>query len=161
MAKVKRSRIYALILAATMAVTQFGIQIPTSAASSFNYGEALQKSILFYEAQRSGSISTSDIPTRITWRGDSQLTDGKKEGIDLTGGWVDAGDNIKFGITCAYSAGILAFGGIQYKDAYVKSGQMKWLQNQLRWVNDYFIKCHTAKNEYWAQVGMTAKDHST
>ncbi|PYG86539.1 dockerin type I repeat protein [Ruminiclostridium sufflavum DSM 19573] len=160
MAKVKKGRIYALILAAAMTVTQFGIQAETSAVSSFNYGEALQKSILFYEAQRSGAISTSSIPTRLTWRGDSQLTDGKKEGIDLTGGWVDAGDNIKFGITCAYSAGLLAFGAIQYKDAYVESGQMKWLQNQLRWINDYFIKCHTEPNVFWAQVGMTAMDHN-
>lgn len=162
MTKIKKGRIYALILAATLTLTQFGIQSPTNAATTpaYNYGEALQKSILFYEAQRSGSISTSDIPTRFTWRGDSQLTDGEKEGVDLTGGWVDAGDNIKFGITCGYSAGMLAYGAIQYKDAYVKSGQMKWLQNQLRWINDYFIKCHTAKNVYWAQVGMTAIDHN-
>lgn len=160
MAKVKKGRIYALILATTMILTQFGIQSTTSAASSYNYGEALQKSILFYEAQRSGAISTSNIPTRLTWRGDSQLTDGKKEGIDLTGGWVDAGDNIKFGITCDYTASLLAFGAIEYKDAYVESGQMKWLQNQLRWVNDYFIKCHSSENVFWAQVGMTAIDHN-
>jgi hypothetical protein len=160
MVKTKRGRVYVLILALAVIVTQFGLQPKSSAASSYNYGEALQKSILFYEAQRSGSISTSSIPTRLTWRGDSQLTDGQKEGIDLTGGWVDAGDNVKFGVTCAYSAGLLAYGAIQYKDAYEKSGQMKWLQNQLRWVNDYFIKCHTAPNVYWEQVGMTAIDHN-
>ncbi len=131
-----------------------------TASASYNYGEALQKSILFYEAQRSGSLSTSAIPTRITWRGDAQLTDGQKEGLDLTGGWVDAGDNIKFGITCAYSATMLAFSAVEYKDAYEKSGQMKWLQNQLRWINDYFIKCHSEPNVYWAQVGMTANDHN-
>lgn len=129
-------------------------------AASFNYGEALQKSILFYEAQRSGAISTSGIPTRLTWRGDSQLTDGQKEGLDLTGGWVDAGDNVKFNITAGYSATLLAMGGIEYKEAYEKSGQMKWLLNQLRWINDYFIKCHPEPNVFWAQVGMAADDHS-
>jgi|LSQX01.1.fsa_nt_gb hypothetical protein len=129
-------------------------------AASYNYAEALQKSILFYEAQRSGSISTSEIPTRLTWRGDSQLTDGQKEGLDLTGGWVDAGDNIKFNITAGYTATTLAVGAIEYREAYEKSGQMKWLLNQLRWINDFFIKCHPSPNVFWAQVGMTAIDHN-
>jgi len=160
MVNIKRGRIYALILAAIITLTQFSYQSVCSAATSFNYGEALQKSILFYEAQRSGEISDSSIPTRLSWRGDSQLTDGQKEGLDLTGGWVDAGDNIKFGITNAYSSSLLAFGAIQYKDAYEKSGQMKWLQNQLKWINDYFIKCHSAPNVFWTQVGMTASDHN-
>ena len=161
MNNLKSGRIYALVLAIIITISQLSFQAEcSSSSSSFNYGEALQKSILFYEAQRSGSISTSSIPTRITWRGDAQLTDGQKEGLDLTGGWVDAGDNIKFGITCAYSASLLAFGAIEYKDAYEKSGQMKWLQNQLRWVNDYFIKCHPQPNVYWAQVGMTSNDHN-
>lgn len=162
--KRKNGNICALLLSAIMIISQFTFKSTAFAAEvsspAYNYGEALQKSILFYEAQRSGSISTSDIPTRLTWRGDSQLTDGQKEGVDLTGGWVDAGDNIKFGITSAYSANMLAFGAIEYKDAYEKSGQMKWLQNQLRWINDYFIKCHPQPNVFWAQVGMTSIDHN-
>ncbi len=160
MFKTKRLKVYALILAIMITATQYGFKGDGFSAAAFNYGEALQKSVLFYEAQRSGAISTSSIPTRLEWRWDAQLTDGKKEGLDLTGGWVDAGDNIKFGITNAYTAGLLAFGAIEYKDAYIKSGQMKWLQNQLRWINDYFIKSHTAPNVFWAQVGMTANDHN-
>ena len=39
----------------------------------FNYGEALQKSLLFYELQRSGDLPEE---TRCNWRGDSALTDG-------------------------------------------------------------------------------------
>jgi hypothetical protein len=162
MNNLRNVKIYALLLAIIIIISQIGFKTETASAAtaSYNYGEALQKSILFYEAQRSGAISTSSIPTRFAWRGDAQLTDGQKEGLDLTGGWVDAGDNVKFGLTCAYSAGLLAYGAIEYKDAYEKSGQMKWLQNQLRWVNDYFIKCHPKPNVYWAQVGMTAIDHN-
>lgn len=161
MDKMKRVSIYALIVAIVITITQFSFQYEcSSATAAFNYGEALQKSVLFYEAQRSGSLSTSNIPTRLLWRGDAQLTDGQKEGLDLTGGWVDAGDNIKFGITCAYTTSLLAFGALEYKDAYEKSGQMKWLQNQLKWINDYFIKCHPEPNVFWAQVGMTANDHN-
>ncbi len=125
----------------------------------FNYAEALQKTILFYEAQRSGSLSTSSIPTRFTWRGDAQLTDGQAQGIDLTGGWVDAGDNMKYGFTMAAATTMLAWGPIEYRSAFVNSGQLPWMLNQLRWVNDYFIKAHPSANVLWHQVGLTQSDH--
>jgi hypothetical protein len=35
----------------------------------------------------------------ISWRSNSGLKDGAAEGYDLTGGYYDAGDNIKFGFT--------------------------------------------------------------
>lgn len=44
------------------------------------------KSILFYEAQRSGKLPDSN---RIPWRGDSSLLDAGNNGEDLTGGWYD------------------------------------------------------------------------
>ncbi|HEX9063246.1 MAG TPA: glycoside hydrolase family 9 protein, partial [Clostridia bacterium] len=155
-----RRKISILLVISVLASVMSFSNVTAADSPTFNYAEALQKSILFYEAQRSGSILTSSIPTRFTWKGDAQLTDGQKEGLDLTGGWVDAGDGIKFGITCGYSACMLAYGGIEYKDAYEKSGQMKWLQNQLRWINDYFIKCHPSANVFWAQVGNTEVDHN-
>ena len=59
----------------------------------FNYGEALQKSFLFYEAQRAGDLP---VDNRIDWRGDSTLNDGADVGLDLSGGYFDAGDHVKF-----------------------------------------------------------------
>jgi endoglucanase len=47
---------------------------------------ALKKSILFYEAQRSGKLPTSN---RIDWRGDTFLNDGSDVGVDLSGGYFD------------------------------------------------------------------------
>ena len=41
---------------------------PQLFAQTFNYGEALQKSLFFYEAQRSGDLPTTN---RVNWRGDS------------------------------------------------------------------------------------------
>lgn len=46
------------------------------------------KSILFYEAQRSGKLPDDN---RIPWRGDSSLLDAGDNGEDLTGGWYDGG----------------------------------------------------------------------
>src|ERR1700755_2153768 len=54
------------------------------AQSQFNYGEALQKSIWFYEAQISGPKPTW---SRVSWRADSTPNDGADVGVDLRGGW--------------------------------------------------------------------------
>jgi len=77
---------------------------PNLFAQTFNYGEALQKSLFFYEAQRSGDLPASN---RVNWRGDSGMTDGSDVGRDLTGGWYDAGDHVKFGLPMAASATML------------------------------------------------------
>ena len=52
----------------------------------FDYAEALAKSMLFYEAQRSGKLPGNQ---RVKWRGDSGLDDGKDTGYDLSGGYYD------------------------------------------------------------------------
>lgn len=56
--------------------------------TKYNYDEVLMKSILFYEAQRSGKLPDD---SRIPWRGDSSLLDAGDNGEDLTGGWYDGG----------------------------------------------------------------------
>ena len=40
---------------------------------------------------------------RVSWRGDSALNDGADVGLDLTGGWFDAGDHVKFGFPMAFT----------------------------------------------------------
>jgi endoglucanase len=125
--------------------------------SDYNYGEALQKALYFYECQQSGPLPAWN---RVKWRGPSCLNDGKDAGLDLSGGWFDAGDHVKFNFPMAYSVTILAWGGIVYKDAYVKSGQYIILQNNLRFVCDYLIKCHPTDNEFWGQVGNGGLDHA-
>ncbi|WP_181562556.1 glycoside hydrolase family 9 protein, partial [Micromonospora noduli] len=48
---------------------------PASAApaATYNYAEALQQSLLFYEAQQAGRLPDWN---RVSWRGDSAPTDG-------------------------------------------------------------------------------------
>lgn len=45
----------------------------------FNYKEALTKSLMFLEAQRSGKLPADN---RIPWRGDSALDDGKEANVN-------------------------------------------------------------------------------
>ena len=127
------------------------------AQASFNYAEALQKAIFFYEEQISGPKPSW---SRVTWRGDSALDDGDDAGRDLTGGWFDAGDHVKFGFAMASSATMLAWGGVEYRAAFESKGQLPHLLNNLRFVNDYFIKAHPSPNELWGHVGDAGSDHS-
>ena len=124
--------------------------------AQFKYGEALQKSFFFYEAQQAGQLPDWN---RVSWRDDSGLDHGRDVGLDLTGGWYDAGDHVKFNFPMASSVTMLAWGGIEYKDAYVQSGQMMHLKRNLRFVLDYMLRCHTAKNELYIQIGDGIKDH--
>ena len=44
--------------------------------------------IYFYEAQRSGKLPKTN---RVKWRNDSAVNDGADAGVDLSGGYYDAG----------------------------------------------------------------------
>lgn len=48
------------------------------------------------------------------------MNDGANKNTDLTGGWYDAGDHVKFGFPIAHSATRLAWSGIENKAAYVR-----------------------------------------
>lgn len=49
-----------------------------STSVSHNYRDALTKSILFFEGQRSGKLPPNQ---RMTWRGDSAVSDGAAENV--------------------------------------------------------------------------------
>ncbi|MGF1537174.1 MAG: glycoside hydrolase family 9 protein [Elainellaceae cyanobacterium] len=131
------------------------------ASGDFNYGEALQKSLLFYEAQRSGPLPDD---SRIEWRSDSALSDGADVGVDLTGGYYDAGDHVKFGLPMAGSMTLLTWGALEYKDAYQASGQMDELMDAVRWGTDYLLKAHITEGgktkAFYGQVGDGNADHA-
>jgi hypothetical protein len=50
-------------------------------------------------------------------------------------------------------------GGVSI-DSITAEGQLPHLLNNLRFVNDYFIRAHSAPNELWGQVGTGGSDHS-
>lgn len=153
---------FAIGLAAAVVFGGGGLVAPPAAVAAeapeagFNYAEALQKSMFFYEAQRSGDLPEDN---RVSWRGDSALDDGSDVGLDLTGGWYDAGDHVKFGFPMAFSTTLLAWGGLAAQDGYEQSGQLAYLKDNLRWVNDYFIRAHPEPDVLYAQVGDGDADH--
>jgi len=129
----------------------------TAVAKSQDYARHLELSLLFYEAQRSGKLPENN---RIFWRHDSMLDAGADNGVDLTGGYYDAGDNTKFNFPGAATMTLLAWSGIDYAEGYKKAGQWDYILDAVRWGADYFMKCHTGKNELYVQVGDGTTDHA-
>jgi len=128
-----------------------------SVPRAFNYAEALQKSLYFYDAQRSGPLPQN---FRVPWRGDSALQDGGDVGVDLTGGYYDAGDGVKFGLPMAGAMTLLAWGGIEFPAGYQKSGQWDCLLDAVRWGDDWLMKAHAAPDVFYGQVGRGDLDHA-
>lgn len=142
----------------TSDLTEFGRGYEgVEGTGNFNYGEALQKSLLFYELQRSGALPEE---TRCNWRGDSGLTDGADNNVDLTGGWYDAGDHVKFNLPMAYTAAMLSWSVYEDREAYEQSGQLEYALGDIKWVTDYLIKCHPEDEVFYYQVGDGGADHS-
>ena len=69
--------------AASGAVISAQNSIPNSQWSTL-----LGNSLYFYEAQRSGRLPSTK---RVSWRNDSSVNDGSDVGLDLSGGYYDAG----------------------------------------------------------------------
>ena len=122
----------------------------TVAASDYNYAEALQKSMFFYEVQQSGKLPEWN---QVPWRADSMVNEDGKETDVVPGGWFDAGDHFKFTLTNAYSASIMAWGYIQYKDAVDKAGLGETYRNNIQWGMDYVMACDKGGGEMIGTIG--------
>mgnify|MGYP004444709445 CR=1 FL=1 len=125
-------------------------------SKSQDYGRHIELSLLFYECQRSGPLPKTN---RIWWRHDSMVDAGADEGLDLTGGYYDAGDNCKFNFPGAASMTLLAWSGIEFKKGYKSAGQYEILLDTVKWGTDYFIKCHPKKDVLYVGVGDGLIDH--
>jgi hypothetical protein len=55
------------------------------------------------------------------------LDAGADNGVDLTGGYYDAGDNVKFNFPQAFTLTMLSWSGITFEDGYKKSDQFEYL----------------------------------
>ncbi|XP_028756044.1 endoglucanase 1-like [Neltuma alba] len=126
-----------------------------AAFSSQQYRDALQKSILFFEGQRSGKLPSNQ---NLTWRGDSALSDGSPYHVDLVGGYYDAGDNVKFGLPMAFTTTLLAWSVIEFGSSM--QDQIENARAAIRWGTDYLLKAATSTPEtLYVQVGEANTDH--
>lgn len=66
------------LLVALLLLSTFTAPLSYCSRTTFDYGEALSKSLLYFESQRSGRLPYSQ---RVTWRSDSGLNDGLEQGV--------------------------------------------------------------------------------
>ena len=141
------------VMALTSAVTT---AVPTAAnAADHDYYKALAMSLYMYDANACGTGIT-DGP--LTWRGDCHTYDaeasvGSLSGsarsavdpdgdgkVDVSGGFHDAGDHIKFNLTIGFGMNSLALSEYLNEGIYEKAGCKDHLIYELKWGADYLMK---------------------
>ncbi|KAM7525805.1 hypothetical protein LguiA_015707 [Lonicera macranthoides] len=123
----------------------------------YNYRDALSKGILYFEGQRSGKLPSTT--QRVSWRGDSALSDGFPDNVSLVGGYYDAGDNVKFGWPMSFTVSLLSWSAIEYRNEISSVNQLSYLQTAIRWGTDFILRSHTSPTTLYTQVGDGNKDH--
>jgi len=157
----------AAVSAVTIAAVSSASAFVTSAAPAseyLDYASALQYSLYIYDANMCGKDVSAK--SALTWRGNCHTNDvfdfnGKK--VDLTGGYHDAGDHIKFGLPAAYSAIVLEIAYDQFGDAFKQTKQDAHLKTILDRFADYFKKCAVYEGDevvaFAYQVGTGGGDY--
>jgi|GEM_PF-95848 len=126
------------------------ITVQPQGGPDFNYGEALQKAIWFYEAQQAGPLPDWN---RVGWRGDATMSDG------VLGGLYDAGDHVKFNLPMSYTASMLGWTLYEYGSAVENAAQKEELENNLNFILEYLANCWNGTT-YVYQIGDGGADHS-
>jgi len=110
--------------------------------SDSKYHEVLGLSLKFYEAQR----AVGPFPT-VTWRQPASTNDGADVGVDLNGGWFDAGDHVKFNQPMSYTATMLNWSLIKNRKVYTQAGKLDYGKSQVKYALDYLLKTYKAGND--------------
>ena len=135
---------------------------------SYNFAKLLQESLYFYDGNMCGT--DVDENSAFSWRGnchtyDSHVTYNGKT-VDVSGGYHDAGDHVKFGLPQGYAATVLALGYYEFADAYDELGQTAHFNMIMNYFCDYFTRCTIYKEgtdtveAFCYQVGDGDSDHA-
>lgn len=186
-----KATVVALALASTNAVFAQGKPV----FDNEQYQKALWMTGRFYGAQRSGAGHNWLIAEHEPTQTASSLTGNLKAFVkgqdfvkdadgdyDLTGGWVDCGDNVKFGQTEFYSGYMLALGYSEFPtgygdfysqnyEGYIGASDYTWegkkgkpngipdILDELKYATDFFMKCVRDESTFYYQVGDGGPDH--
>jgi endoglucanase len=165
-----------------------------SATPHYSLPLALQESLYFYDAQKSGPART-DNDQPLSWRGDDDPTDScvplqpmsnnvgtnlsasfiaaNKTALDpnntgclnLSGGFHDAGDTVKFGLPQTYAAAVLGWGMYEFPQGYTATGTWNHAMDEMMWFSNYFLRSTFLNSSgqvvaFAYQVGSGSVDHS-
>lgn len=154
----------ALLMSAVSVMSNSAIGIDAIEPND-NYARLLQYSMYFYDANMCGTDVSEN--TQYSWRGDchtydatlpldstntnlsdsfindyQNVLDPDGDGtVDVSGGFHDAGDHVKFGLPEAYAGSTVGWGYYEFRESYEKTGQAEHVETLLRYFNDYFMRC--------------------
>ncbi|KAI9001336.1 family 9 glycosyl hydrolase [Trametes punicea] len=127
-----------------------GTQPSNGTAPSPQWSTLLGNLLYFYDEQRSGKLPSNE---RVSWRNDSALDDGSDVGLDLSGGYYDAGDYVKYTFPLSFTLMSICWGALDAGQGYELANQTAYLDDMLRWGLNWLIKAHPAPNTLFVQVG--------
>ncbi len=109
----------------------------------YNYAKLLQESLYFYDANMCGPNVGET--SAFSWRNDCHTEDQTAtyngQTVDVSGGFHDAGDHVKFGLPQGYAASVLALSYYEFGDAFDELGQTAHLKTIMDYFCDYFVNC--------------------
>lgn len=146
------------VLAVTGTVSAVSGMTASAQPSVGTYGDALKLSLYFFDANQCGADDNV-----LTWRGKCHTYDaeaslssakglssssvaaikaanGGLDTVDVSGGYHDAGDHLKFSNTMGYSCTNLAWSYFENPDSYKETGSEDHLLYILKKMCDYFMK---------------------
>lgn len=141
----------------SLLLTSVFTAVSVTAAGS-DYSTALKYSIYFYDGNKCGPDVAKD--NVFDWRGACHTQDGSVVSLDLTGGYHDAGDHVKFNLPQAYAASILGWSLYEYKSVFDSTGNKTKMLSTMKYFTDYLLKCHPNATTYYYQVGDGQIDHT-
>jgi PKD repeat protein len=145
----KKSVFYRIPVAVVFCLYALSIQ------AQYDYEDALATSILFFDANKCGPDAGDN--NVYPWRGACHVSDGGS--INLTGGFHDAGDHVKFGLPQTWTAATLGFALYEFREAFDNSGATPEMLSTLKYFTDYFIRSHVSANTFYYNVGDGNADH--
>jgi hypothetical protein len=81
--------------------------------------------------------------------------------VDLTGGYYDAGDNVKFGFPMAFTATLMSWGLIDFGHNFgAREADAEAARDAVRWATDYLLKATATPGTVYVQVGDASRDHA-
>ena len=121
-----------------------------------NYAKLLQYSLYFYDANMCGSAADN---SAFSWRSACHTGDA------VAGGFHDAGDAIKCGLTAGFTASTLGWMCYEYQDQFQQTGTMEHYQLIMNEFCDFFKASTTLSGDevssFVYEMGDDGKDHGT
>src|SRR5262245_5461032 len=140
------------LLATLIVLLTFTLR-PHFGQTTFNYGDALEKAIWFFDANKCGPNAATD--NVFSWRGACHTSDGSaaSPARELTGGIYDAGDHVNFALPQGFSVSILGASRYEYRAEFDSAGMTGKTMRTLKYYTNYFGTSLPNATTFYFQVG--------